>query len=311
MVFIRKTYKKQLAWMRQGMLPELDLFQKQNQLSPKSVNKITFYYGLAVPVIADFYSLLFPQRIGDKERHTLTYMGGFTGLFDDFFDEMQTEERHIVDLIQHPQTTVPNTPEEKLMLQFYQRALENTNISEIKKRFIAVYDAQVASKKQQKGQLTSEAIRSITAEKGGASLLFYRSALDGGMSADEVVLLSRMGFLGQLENDIFDVYKDYQEGIATLATQASSIQELKATYQLGIDAVLNAIPIVEAPKKHHKKFRQIVTLITSRGWVCLDQLLALETNGCFNISQYTRAQLVCDMEAPKNRTKWLKYYLRG
>ncbi len=46
----------------------------------------------------------------------------------------------------------------------------------------------------------------------------------------EEELLFRIGFLGQLENEIFDIYKDHKVGLRTLATNTRTIPELKKIY---------------------------------------------------------------------------------
>ena len=41
-----------------------------------------------------------------KERLDLTYLGGLTGLFDDFFDKRDLPESYIRELLEHPQKMV-------------------------------------------------------------------------------------------------------------------------------------------------------------------------------------------------------------
>jgi len=64
----------------------------------------------------------------------------------------------------------------------------------------------------------------ITYFKGSVSLLFYHSALDEAVPESEEKMLCALGQLLQLVNDIFDVYKDRQNNIKTLVTDAHQIK---------------------------------------------------------------------------------------
>jgi hypothetical protein len=54
------------------------------------------------------------------------------------------------------------------------------------------------------------------------------------------------------------------------------------------------------PKQIQKTLNKIITVV-SRGCVCLEQLLALQgDNGRFDAGNFTRRELVCDMEKISN-----------
>lgn len=305
-------YRRQKQFMRETILPDLKNFKENNDhnLTERDFHKISFYYGLAVPVVGEIFSLLRGKEFTRFERKTLTYLGGITGLFDDFFDETETEESHLKEMINNPKIEIARNSSEKLFLQFYLKAMEQGDSTLIKKYFNECFDAQVLSKKQTDPHLSSEEIRSITRQKGGVSILFYRAALEGDLQEPEKALLLHIGFLGQLENDIFDIYKDHRVGISTLATTTKSIAALRSRYQSILNDVYASIDQTDFPKANRKKFSRLLALIASRGLVCLDQLAKLENNGSFEISTYTREQMICDMGKLKNNIKWVGFYMR-
>lgn len=310
-LFVLACYKRQKQFMKETILLDLEDIKKNNDqsLTEKDFEKITFYYGLAVPIIGEIFCLLRGTKITHSERKTLTYLGGLTGLFDDFFDESETPETHIKELINDPNIEIARNSHERLFIQFYLKSLEQNHSISIKKYFNAGFDAQVQSKKQTDPNLSTEEILRITQQKGGVFILLYRAALEGNIPDFEKDLLFKIGLLGQLENDIFDIYKDHQTGIYTLATTTKSIIALRSRYQSIMNDIFVSIYKTSFPESNKKKFARLFSVIASRGLVCLDQLIKLEDEELFEISKYTKKQLICNMGKLKNTFKWINYYL--
>lgn len=301
--FIKKTIALDIKESR---------FTNDGSLSDKDYNKITGYYGLAVPaVLGESFCILRGKKMTEKERLSLTYLGGLTGLFDDFFDEKDMSEEHILNLINTPEDPIIKSAHEKLFTTFYKKALENAaDVNLVKDYFIKVFDAQVLSKKQILPEIDYDEINSITFQKGGISLLFYRCALSQAMNEEEEKLLYKLGGLMQLENDIFDIYKDHKAGIKTLVTTETKIENLKKIYKYLIDEIHELVFNYNYPIKNKKKFLRIISMIICRGNVCLDMLQKKEelTNNVFAIDKYERKDLICDMEKPVNILKTINYY---
>jgi hypothetical protein len=116
----------------------------------------------------------------------------------------------------------------------------------------------------------------------------------------------------QLENDIFDIYKDHLDGIKTLATTETKIDNLRNFYRSLLEDVLLAADKTTFPEKNKKKFIDIILMIICRGFVCLDMLEKNEkrSNNVFTINNYGRKDLICDMEKPLNILKTVDYFAR-
>ena len=114
--------------------------------------------------------------------------------------------------------------------------------------------------------------------------------------------------MGQLENDIFDIYKDHKVGLRSLATTTPTIPQLRKEYSDILENIYRIIEEIDLPKKNKMKFARIFTGIAARGLVCLDQYEELE-DGPFDISKFTRKELVCDMSTFKNTMKLLGFYM--
>lgn len=297
--------------MQGTILADLDKFLADNDDSAFTENdleKIRFYYGIGVPVVGHFYGQLSGHKLTPLEVTTLTYLGGTTGLFDDFFDEDHTSSEQLEKMLSAPNVSDAQTPKEKLFLQFYSKVLEHPNADLIKECYLEGMKAQEESEKQLRPGLTRDEILNITRQKGGVFILLYRYALESETTEKEKELMFQIGFLGQLENDTFDIYKDYHGGIYTLATTTETIKELRTLYETVMNRTYQLINEMEFSAANKRKFSRLFAVVATRGLVCLDQLGAL-TDGPFDPSQYSKDQLICNMGSTKNALKWVKYYL--
>ena len=251
------------------------------------------------------------KPLTETEREIQTYLGGLTGLFDDLFDEKNIEEDRLLKMIRNPDESQSKSSFELLFLRFYLKALSLANKKPIIELLEKCHLAQIASKEQTKAELSQERITEITREKGGVSIQFYRAGFDGEPSNEENEMLYNLGSVGQLENDIFDIHKDFHDGIKTLSTTHNSIQELKLIYDSWIkkyDTSLEKLNVNNAAKKEFSRFTRILYL---RGQVCLNQLIQVENKmgGKLNVSKCEREALICDMGKTTNQLRLLKDFL--
>lgn len=311
-----KGLKYQKRFMHQTVVPEIEAIAKQQDgsLSDADFNKITGYYAYAVPaILGNAFCMLRGTPMTLRERNALTYLGATTGLFDDFFDEKRTDESHIKALIDSPSEALARNSHELLFVRFFMKALENTNdINELKRHCYLVFDAQVLSKSQTSNTISKSEIAQITVQKGGVSLLFYRCVMGEYQSKNEKSMVHNLGSVFQLENDLFDIYKDHLGGIKTLATIETKISNLRNTYLALIDQTFASVHQTEYAPQNKKCFLQFISLILFRGLVCLDWLerSEMKTQGVFSINQYSRKDLICDMEKASSVVQLLRYYGR-
>ena len=201
-----------------------------------------------------------------------------------------------------------------LFVRFLRKALEHIHdFDRLTKSINNVFDAQILSRKQTGQAIERDEIQQITLLKGGFSLLFYRSALDEPVGLMEEKMLFSLGGISQLENDLFDVYKDFCNDIKTLATTEKSIGRLRKYYKGLMEETFALVHMTSFSDERKIMFLRFIALIVSRGFVCLDLLEKREkaTNHVFSLPQYTRHQLICDMEKPGNRIRLFNYYLKS
>jgi len=290
------------------------ILTNDSSLDEQDYKKITDYYGLAVPVmIGESFCILRGEKMSDKERLALTYLGGLTGLFDDFFDRKDMPESYIKTLLQFPQNITGADSSEKLILKLYLKALDQSADSDRLKRYsFEVYEAQVLSKLQTGSQIGNKEILNITIHKGGNSVLFYLNSFKEELSCQEKNLFYKLGGIWQIENDLLDVYKDLQHGVKTLVTTENKINNIRVLYIRMFNELVFLLQQTTYSKANKKRFLDSITLFISIGHVALDVLEKNEkkTNGLFQPEKYERKDLICDIEKPVNIIKTVHYFAK-
>lgn len=315
-VSLLRKLRYQRKFIQDTLLVDIQESKSTNDhsLNDQDYKKITGYYGLAVPVLfGESYCVLRGKGLSPGERMALTYLGGLTGLFDDFFDKKDFSESYILNLLENADTHPGNNSYEQLILRFYRKVLDTiTNPGFKKEQFMDVFHAQIESKKQKSDGITADELNAITLHKGGVSTLLFRNIFSDTLPEGEKILFFKLGGLFQLENDIFDVYKDYTDGIRTLVTIEKSMNHLRNTYISLQQEIFMLVQQTGYSTKNKKSFKRIVYLIFCRGLVCLDQLEKKEklTGNVFDIEKYQRRDLICDMEKPVNIIRLHHYFLK-
>jgi hypothetical protein len=313
---LARDIKIQKCFIRRVLSHDIALSKANNDntLNEHDFLKIERYYGLAVPtVLGEAFCVLRGRAMTSKERLAISCAGALTGLFDDFFDKRNLPENRILQFITNPYEVVCDNSNEALFISFYKKTLENCLSPELLKGYaLKVFDAQKMSKKQCCDDITFSEIEDVTFLKGGVSLQFYRSVFGETHNEAEDKMLYYAGGLGQLENDVFDVWKDYNEGIKTLPTTTRKIAEIRLLYLYTYQRVASLLSKTTYCRKSKKRFLRLFALVVSRGMVCLDQLENLQesTGGEFKLQAYRQKQLICDMEKPINMLRSFYYYTK-
>lgn len=295
---------------------ELSTFKNNNDgsLTHQDFKKITTYYGLGVPgILGESFCLLRGKKMAKNERFCLTFLGGISGLLDDLFDDPKKQVGHLEKFILHPENLKPANSYEALLLHFYILGLKHSAHPELlKNQAYQVFNSQKESENQQNPGNSSRQIQDITYAKGGASFIFYRLCLNNALQGKERELLNHLGGLMQLGNDIFDVWEDSQAQTKTAATLCSDIPELRKKFINEMLLTFKLARETDFPKKKVEGFLQNTSLALSRVLVCLDQFEKLQetTGNQFSIEKYSREELICDMQKPKNQLKAIKYTLK-
>jgi len=315
-LFLLKQVWKQKRFNKKYLDPKLELYKKSSDksLTEKDLKKITDYYALGVSgVLGTSFCILRGYKMKLAERKAISYLGGISGLLDDLFDDTSKETRGLKDYILTPQEMKPNNDHEELLLDLYAEGLkESSRPEKIQQESLKVFNAQQESLKQKDKSITNSELEKITLAKGGSSFLYYRACLENSANQNEKKLIYHLGGLMQLGNDIFDVYKDHQEKIHTLVTRTIDIDVLRSYFTSELKRSFELAKACDYPSKNIEKFLKIISLGIARVYVCLNQfkVLQLKTDGEFSLEKYSRKELICDMQKPRNQLKAIQYYFK-
>ena len=313
--FLFKNVRTQKKFVQKHLVAELKPFKSttDSSLSKADIRKITHYYGLGVPaILGTAFCRLHNTKFGEQERLAMTYLGGISGLLDDLFDDPDKKWDHLEEFILSPENLDPQSNSEAVLKRLYLKGLENSaNPEALKKQALAVFETQKSSIQQQ-STVDPSKIKELTFLKGGHSFIYYRLCLNKPLLVPERKMIFQVGGLMQMGNDIFDVWEDCKQGINTIATVETDIKKLRRSFNSELDLAVNYANACEFKEKQIEQFLKFTLFGLARVYVCLDQLekLQLTTNGIFTPHSYSRKQLICDMELPKNKKAALKYYLK-
>lgn len=267
-----------------------------------------FYYALQLPVmLGDSLSILRGKKLTQDERYRLTLLCAFTPLLDDWFDEEKLEVSIITDRIFHPELFQPQNIRESLAKDL----LTALHVATPK----AIEWQMVAEKllfAQDLRRSFSQEIRQSTQMMGGYSVLLARMMLQPLPDEKETKAILQLGFGVQLLDDIFDVYEDSREQLATMPVNCKHIRLLKKDY-LDIMATIQIDFEASGFKSNDiRRFLAFWWSFFARAMVSLDQLEQVEKKHGANFTPllYERKELICDMETFRGVYDFIRFYFK-
>jgi hypothetical protein len=231
-------------------------------------------------------------------------------VYDDFFDDKTLTLDQIDSIFYHPEKYNAVTFFEKVFIYAHTRLLNDVeNRDQYFKDFEGLHLAQKDSLEQFNPKVTDETLLSITTRKGGFCLLMCRHYLDTPYLPEADATWYALGGVIQLTNDLYDIYKDMQEGIITLALRAKEYEAIYAIYHKHAQNLNKTIR--QLPVKQHRQndLSIILNVIAAFGYVALDNLKRLQADNASlpAFETLARKELIIDMEKNSNRLKLLMF----
>ena len=165
-----------------------------------------------------------------------------------------------------------------------------------------LYEAQEDSAKQFNPSITDEEIEQITLHKGGYSVLLCHFYLDDIAGEAEQQCWYQIGGIIQLTNDLYDIHKDYKEGVFTLPNRMKDAYAFHEYFTGKITQLKKEIAALPFPYKTKKHLTISLMGICSLGLMAINQLQKIQgqADALPNLRQLPRKQLIVDMEKPGN-----------
>jgi hypothetical protein len=295
-------------WRLKWSLPHALHLPETLSLSPQEYRRIKHYcYGSTY--LAVVMGSLLKHRRTASERSLFDQLAALAAVFDALAENFEHE---------HIEQTPPHSPEHfgqtadqrglaLYLLQNLQRAVPESQTEAFQTYLQRVFKAETAGKylSTQGGNTPGlKALTDLTAEKGGASVLLFRSLLNREIPAAEANAMFQLGCLIQLSDDLFDLWHDHQAGIVTDTTQHAvrgEIQVLAEKLEAQILITQTAFRQTPYPTPQIESALQVLHYLSSISRVCVQHYLRLQ-HQYGTLPLENRTLMVVDMAKWKN---WL------
>jgi hypothetical protein len=274
------------------------------------IKKVSKYQSIQLQFVANNFSKL-NRRINsaaEAERNILFFL--MSVLYDEIIDNQLMDEAQLNLLFQHPSAANTSNFNERVLVYIHQELIKQVVDKDSYWNTLQLtHLAQLDSKKQFDPNITTEQIIDITKRKGGYTLLMCRHYLIDPSSEAKDHCWYVLGGLIQMTNDLYDTYKDTQDGIHTFANQMKDIATLIDIYTHQVNAFNDSIRYLPHSKIKKMEFAINMSMIPSFGYVAINQLNQLQDNSKTlpNFSKVKRKDLIIDMEKIGNIMRLIKF----
>ena len=274
------------------------------------VEKVSKYQSIQLHYVANAFSKLNGRLNNEieKERNILFFL--MSVLYDEIIDEQKMKEDDLDQLFNHPENANPLHFNEKILVYIHQRLLNEVNDKESYwKSLLNTHQAQKDSKKQFDVNTPIDEIIDITKRKGGFTLLMCRHYINEASNKQMDDCWYTLGGLIQMTNDLYDTYKDTQNGIDTFANKIKNIERINYIYQEQTSYLYSNIKILPFNNKKKIEFAINMSIIPAFGQIAINQLklLQLNNNTLPNFKNVNRKDLIIDMEKNINIIRLIQY----
>lgn len=291
---------------------ELNKGLKNHDFHPLTVKegKRILYYCNQCAFAASVFAKFTSRNPYKEEIVSACYFGVGVLFQDDLIDNINYKYENFMQKMQGSETGVLHNRYEWLTWYAHQKI---TDYKKSDNSFLAIIaeaeSAQARSRQQLDKNISQETLFEIIALKGGSSTYFVRALLKSTALPAEKKWIYQLGEVLQWTNDAFDIYKDHTDGIQSLFSDQTDLRPRRRIMEEKITALKQHLFQLPIPKNDAQYIWDMFFCIISRGLVSLDQAEKLQdlAGGIFKVENYTRKQLVCDMEKPANIIACLRY----
>ena len=314
-VFVKRFFKTQGEFNSRFVDEFIEPLCRKYDTRPGTevLHKIKKYYCIGVPVVCAGFARIYGRELTPEERENATMGGIITPLIDDFTDKNQLSPGQLNTLLSFSAQADPPTLEEAIvnaiLVKLYERVSSREGTVDA---FMRTLLAQRESARQTRKGLPQSDLLKITMDKGAWSLILYHYLITEVPTPQTIDMIYQMGGVLQIAQDIFDVYKDFHEGVTTLANSCGDYKEFERFY---LDECRKFCLLARALPYRRADLEFFIVFAANsmaRGIVALRNLQKLQRKtggGVLPFSEIDRRKLICDMEKPVNFLKmnWYGY----
>lgn len=292
----------------------LSLLEDQigGKLDEATRKKIVVSHSIYNPMIVDSFSTIHGRISNADERERLILYFICSSLLDNFFDRNELSREAIEAISFDTENYRAATFDERLFAHCHLTLL-NTVYN--KSRYLAVaraeLDAQFESLQQFDAGISCEELIRIMEKKGGNAVLLCRFYLDLPWNEDEAACWYLIGEIIQLTNDLFDIYKDLNDGVYTAANKCLSADEMRDFVLAKIESLKSKLSQLPISKRKTRRLNLSLAGIYAFPLIAVENLKRLEVKyDGLHFKKMSRKDLIIDMEKPRNIFRWFMYAYR-
>lgn len=304
---------KQMRFINNFLKPIINKHcsQLNYQLSAKEKQKVTYYYPLFNQIVnCENYLVIKNRKLSAAEKKRLAIISVMATLYDDLIDEEHWNKEQLFSVFNK---TIPEKQQSKKVKLIFALDNELKILWKPTQKYIDALQVsiewQLTSLKQLQPNILLDEVLHISKQKCGNSSLLWASVLEENWEEADQKFIFQSGLVGQLVNDLMDVFKDAQDGVHTFILATSSIAEANQIFLAECKKLHQLILACNAPKCLQVKTIRKMAIIHSFGLVSLDHLKKAENKylNSANFKQAQRKELVTDLAIWSNKIKFLKY----
>jgi hypothetical protein len=304
---------KQLRFMKQFLKPIVNKHctALNYPLSKKEQKKVDFYYPLFNHIVnCENYLCIKGRRLTEKESQRLAIISAMATLYDDLIDEETWDKEQYFQILERTLPTKLQTPKVKLIFALddeLRNYWQPTNNYQAALRLAIEW--QVISARQLHNNISLQDILHISEEKCGNSSLLWASIMDEHWLPEDKQFIYQSGFVGQIVNDLFDAFKDREDGVFTIVRKSSSVAEAKSIFLKECAKLHQNILACDVAESRKLRTIRRMACIHAFGMVSLEHLQNTENKYGLPMdwSKPLRRELVTDMAFWSNKFKLLRY----
>ncbi len=310
LLFVTRILQRRIGCKKQSLFVLNQIERSLNgSFDQLTFNKIVKSYSIYLPIVNDAFASLHGRTTNESEQLKSIHYFICSSLFDNFWDDKTYTQNQIEAFTFNPYQYSPQTFDERAYLQSHIFLLDqikdkDSYFSVLRKES----DAQAASMQQFNKTITNEMIQNITFDKGGNAVLLCRYYLEVIPTKEEENCWYVLGKIIQLTNDLFDIYKDIQHDMQTLATRCNNAYTMEVFFLHQIEFM--KYNISQLPYTKQKKFFFSLSMAACYcfGLIAIKQLKKIQgSEGSLpDFKTLPRKALIVDMEKISNIWLWIK-----
>ena len=304
---------KQLRFMQSFLKPIVDKHctALNYPLSKKEKKKVDFYYPLFNHIVnCENYLCIKGRRLTLQESQRLAIISAMATLYDDLIDEENWDKEHYFQILNKTLPIDLQTPKVQLIFALDNELKNYWQPTQLYTDALKLaIEWQVISARQLHTDISLQEVLHISQEKCGNSSLLWASIMDEEWTEPDKQFIYQSGFVGQLVNDLFDAFKDREDGVFTFVRKSKSIAEAKEIFIKECKKIHQNILSCDVAES--KKLRTIrrMACIHAFALVSLEHLQNTENKYGLPMdwNKALRSELVTDLAFWSNKFKLLKY----